>query len=656
MNIRYLGNLRAALFFKTLFKRIGFLLLFAIPTALMFLIIRTLDFLWNNSLIANHPVPELLSALITGLHFDISALAFMLLLPVIFLIIPLPSIIDKYRWKSAAIFLLLHGIPLFFFAFVDIELVPYVKSRLTLPALFLFQEGEKQLFVNFAIQYPLLIFSGVLSLSAWAYAIWKIQEYASSRHKLVSPSASNIVICCIVTAILIIGIRGGISNTKPLRVADTHPDLDLGNWALNTPFTFIKSLRGKNIIEKKYFNDSHALLSRLNGFAGKPSIINTCQTTRPQNVIVIIMESLSLSYMGKINHVKGYTPFIDSLAEKSLFFPNAFANAARSIEGVPAVLGGIPSLGATSFLASNYANARFEGMGTALAKQGYTTAFFHAAKKGSMSFDRFAILAGFQQHFSLEDYPFPSEADSWGIPDEPYFQYVATEIDKMYAKEKPFAAAVFSLSGHTPYHIPLKYENILPEAPHKMLRAQQYADIALRQFFDTVSKKTWFKNTLFVITADHASIQFMDAYRNDPLGSWRIPIIFYHPSISLPNMTEEDPVQQIDILPSILDFLGIRSDKSIPLGRSVFSPGPRIALIRAGEGFYAVKGTDVIFEPDNGKKTITYIRGSKTVQDKKAPDDLLQRAHAAQQYFYESMKKKQCFLSKYPSHETEVEQ
>ncbi|MCM1129006.1 MAG: sulfatase-like hydrolase/transferase [Alistipes senegalensis] len=264
-------------------------------------------------------------------------------------------------------------------------------------------------------------------------------------------------------------------------------------------------------------------------------------------------------------------------------------------------------------------------------------------------------MAGFQQHFSLEDYPSPSEADSWGIHDEPYLQYVANEIDKMYAKRKPFAAAIFSLSGHTPYHIPSKYENILPKAPHKMLRAQQYADLALRGFFETVSKKAWFSNTLFVITADHASIQFMDAYLNDPLGSWRIPIIFYHPSVSLPDMKEEDPVQQIDILPSILDFLGIQSDKSIPLGRSVFSPGPRIALIRAGEGFYAVKGTNVIFEPDNGKTTITYIRGSKIVQDKKVPDDLLQRAHAAQQYFYESMKKKQLFISKNFSSEIEVQ-
>ncbi|MCM1129005.1 MAG: hypothetical protein NC211_04615 [Alistipes senegalensis] len=288
MNNRYLRRLHIALFLFPSLKRIYSLLLFAVPTALMLLIIRTVDFFWNHSLIANHPAKEIFSALITGLRFDISALAFMLLLPIILITIPLPDLIDKYRWKSAAILLLLYGIPLFFLAFVDIELVPYVKSRLTLPTLFLFQEGEKQLCFDFATQYPLLIFIGIILLSVWAYAIWKIQKYASARHKPILLSAPNIAVCCIVTAILVIGIRGGISNTKPLRVADTHPDLDLGNWALNTPFTFIKSLRGKNIIEKKYFNDSHSLLSKLNGFSGKPSIINY-QATRKVPCLLTVL-------------------------------------------------------------------------------------------------------------------------------------------------------------------------------------------------------------------------------------------------------------------------------------------------------------------------------------------------------------------------------
>lgn len=641
MNSSYLRNLPAN---SPFFIRIYCLLLFLMPTALMFLAIRAIDFIWNYSLIANHAMPELLKALQIGLKFDISALSFVILLPALLLVIPLSDRIDKYRWKSATVILLSYGIPLFCLAFVDIELAPYVKARLTPYTLFLFGEGEKKLFVDFLTEYPVLFLVSIFLLASWIYATYKIQKYAANRHIPVTFSMRWMAVCFIVIAILITGIRGGISNTKPLRVADTHHDLDLGNWALNTPFIFIKSLRGSEIIKKEYFTDSSSLLSKLNGFSGSPSIIDT-HHVMPQNVVVIIMESLSLSYMGKINHAKGYTPFIDSLADKSLFFSNAFANAARSIEGVPAVLGGIPSLGSVSFLASGYANSRFEGMGTVLAKHGYTTAFFHGAKKGSMSFDRFTLLAGFQRHYSLEDYPAPSEADAWGIPDEPYFQYVATEIDKMHAKEKPFAVAVFSLSGHTPYNIPLKYENILPQAPHKMLRAQQYADMALKLFFDTVSCKPWFNNTLFVITADHASLQFMDSYRNDPLGAWRIPIIFYHPSIPLPAMSGEDPIQQIDILPSILDFLGLHSDKTIPLGRSVFSPGPRIALIRAGNGFYAIRGNDVIFEPDSGKEIINYARGSKIRQEKKADDDLLQRAHAAQQYFYEHMKKRQLFLS-----------
>ncbi|MDR1311829.1 MAG: sulfatase-like hydrolase/transferase [Burkholderiaceae bacterium] len=580
-------------------------------TALMFLLIRLVDFLWNRSLFLNSPGAEIFAAFKVGLWFDVSAIAHILVVPALCIIFPLPGILARKRWQLAAIILLFSGIPLFFMGWVDIELVRYVKSRLTLATVFILGEGDWKL-SNIFGDYLLLIIVGLSSIILWAYLVWRVQRKAVSARlsESIHFSVYWALVFLITVFLLVVGIRGGVRNSKPLKTVDTHPDLDLGNWALNTPFTFIKSLRSRGVVVRNYFQRPEEIMPLLNGSVGTTSKVVHYRRATPQNVVVFIMESLSLGYMGRINGVTGFTPFLDKLAGEAVFFPNAFANASRSIDGIPAVLAGIPALGTEPFLVSPYANADFEGMGTVLARHGYTTAFFHAARKGSMSLDKFAVRAGFQHHFSRENYPHPEDYDgSWGIYDEPFFQYVLVEIDKMHKQGNPFAISAFSLSAHFPFNIPSKYEDTLPKAPHRMMKAQAYADLSLRKFFEGAREKPWFKNTLFVITADHGALQYLDAFRQDPLGAWRIPVIFYHPSIPLSRMPAEDPIQQIDILPSVLDILGLSANKPIPLGRSVFVPGPRVAVIRSGEGNYAIMGNEVVFEPDSGGKPFGYVRG-----------------------------------------------
>ncbi len=149
------------------------------------------------------------------------------------------------------------------------------------------------------------------------------------------------------------------------------------------------------------------------------------------------MESLSLGYMGEVNGVKGYTPFLDELSHRALFFPNGWANGMRSIEGIPAVLGGVPALGKEPLLASAYASTEFDGLGRLLGRQGYDSAFFHGADRGSMYFDQFTARAGFARHYARDDYQDLNDFDgAWGIFDEPYFQYVADHLGRCASRSR----------------------------------------------------------------------------------------------------------------------------------------------------------------------------------------------------------------------------
>jgi phosphoglycerol transferase MdoB-like AlkP superfamily enzyme len=315
------------------------------------------------------------------------------------------------------------------------------------------------------------------------------------------------------------------------------------------------------------------MLKYLNG-AFKGSLLEGRRPRTPQNIVIIILESFGSEYVGPHNG-KTYTPFLDSLMARSLVFPNAYANGRRSIEGIAAVLGGIPTLMSEPFISSHFAANYFLGLGTLLAPQKYATSFFHGGHNGTMYFDAFMKSAGIDKYYGFVEYNNPADDDGdWGIWDEPFLQYMLTRVNQM---PQPFMTAVFTLSSHHPFKVPPQYEGQFPEGPLEILKTVSYTDMALQKFFAAAKKQPWFKNTLFVVTADHTSKHYLSEYKNEP-GNYRVPLFFYHPTYKFPQVDRNMVAQQIDIVPSILDFLDIRHKGTNYLGSSVFVPGDKAAV------------------------------------------------------------------------------
>jgi phosphoglycerol transferase MdoB-like AlkP superfamily enzyme len=114
-----------------------------------------------------------------------------------------------------------------------------------------------------------------------------------------------------------------------------------------------------------------------------------------------------------------------------------------------------------------------------------------------------------------------------------------------------------------------------------------YTDMALRKFFETASKMSWFKNTLFVLTADHATISNFPEYQTS-WGYMSIPIVFYHPGDSLLAKAEKTVAQQTDIMPSVLDYLHY-SGKIVSFGKSIFAPADEHFVVNYNNGFQLLK-------------------------------------------------------------------
>lgn len=349
---------------------------------------------------------------------------------------------------------------------------------------------------------------------------------------------------------------------------------------------------------------------------------------QPRNVVLIIVESLGQEYMGCYNKTPGAdtrTPFLDSLAHHSIFSQGR-ANGKRSIEGITAILTGIPTLMNVPFVNCTYRNDSIAGIPTVLKRHGYHTAFFHGSHNGVMDFDKVCQRIGFDEYLGLNE--FKAEGHSkdkdfdnvWGVYDEPFLQYVVRHTSTF---KEPFLTTVFTVTSHDPFPLPEQYKGRFHEGKHPILKCVEYMDNSLRKFFDEAKKQPWFENTLFIITADHSGPGLSPEYL-DYDGSYRIPLIIYDPQIQV-GLVDHRIVQQTSILPSLIARLGF-DDHMIAFGQNIFQSLQGWQVYFGNDYFCMVSNN----RNDNSKHDITILCGKQEIG---TPENIRFLKAVVQQYF-----------------------
>lgn len=521
-----------------------------------------LVFLLNNwPHFANMNSLEMLLAFIHGLRFDLASLAMINAPLLLILLLCSPfKCLSPYLNKFTTWWFLLSNVPFLLTNFADAAYFPFSGRRsgpeisAMLPDLW---DQAAQLFTQFwYLILVVIIFIGLLSL-----ATAKAHKYAPKLNirLLYYPFA-----CLLIIALCVLSIRGGLQR-KPIHSIHAYswPHAELGPLVLNTPFTMLKQ-KGNQLQELGFFPHNEQAKAVL----PKPINDKTQYSEQPKdNVLIIILESMGLEYFPPPYGKVGYTPFIQSLADEGLFFPNSFANGRRSIDAVPSILAGMPSLMAEPFVRSAYQGNQIYGIGNILKNYGYQTWFFHGAKNGSMYFDAITQRLGMDNYVGRTEHNNEADFDGqWGIFDGPFLQGMARQLNQA---QQPFLASVFTISSHNPYTLPAEYEARIPEGEIPMHRVVRYADMALEQFFASIKNEPWYQNTLFVITADHTSDNHDPDFAS-PLGRHRIPIILYHPQGKVQQQVRQDIAQQTDIPATIVDYLNIdASAYLLPFGESL---------------------------------------------------------------------------------------
>lgn len=493
-----------------------------------------------------------------GLHFDLSAIAYINIIFAILHFLP-----GKFKYKNGY----QKGLKIAFFVvnllfiltnFVDFEYFRFTGRRSSFGMITATgMENEiGGLMISFLIEFWYIpVIALVLAIAFWK-AIPNIKLIFSGEKITKITIAKQLGLFIFLLGFVFLLGRGGFQK-KPLKVVDAvnYGSISHSALVLNTPFCILKTIGKKETLESpKFYNEKE-----LNAIFNPVVETNPTESLTKQNVVVIILESF-----GRENMQRGQTPFLDSLLTKSLFFENGFANGKLSIDAVPSTLSSIPSLMSSSLITSSYSINEIYGLPKILKDNGYNTSFFHGAFNGSQNFDQYCKVAGFDAYYGKNEYDGPEAFDGrWGIFDEEFFQFYC---QKMSSFKQPFFTSIFSISSHNPYTIPKKYKGKFPKGTTKIQESIAYSDYALKQFFNTAKKQDWYKNTLFVITADHTSSEPTEEKFKTNVGKFRVPILFFNPGnpafggISYRNM------QQIDIMPSIIDLLHIKT-KMVTFGK-----------------------------------------------------------------------------------------
>lgn len=574
--------------FRLIIKNIAILLVFYSLIRLFFLV-------YNFDSFSNSGFTDLLIAFLHGIRFDLSSLVYVNLIWVLFYI---PVIYNfnnkKYLLFTQWIFYISNFIAILF-NIIDVEYFRFQKMR-SGAQLF---NGENDI-INLLPAYLRDYWWMIILSIAVVYLISKFHRKAQLTLKKEYKSfvALKSISFVMLLGLLVVAARGGM-QTKPIQTitASYYGDAQNAALVLNTPFTILQSIGKKNLEIKNYYNDEE-----LNKLFSINKNYSSSNVFTPKNVVVIILESFSNEYIGKLNNSTSYSPFLDSLMTEGYLFRNAFANGKKSNEAMPSIIASIPSLMDEAYTGSLYQNNKINTLPNILKNKGYSSAFFHGGFNGSMNFDAFAKKAGYDQYYGMNEYDNTSDYDgNWGIYDHKFIQFFA---EKLSSAPKPFVATFFSLSSHMPYSIPTEFAEKFKHVESAKLRSYLYTDYSLKKFFEYAKTKNWYTNTVFVILPDHtpdADLKYYDT----KVSYYKIPILFYDPTFNWKG--ESDIIaDQVDVMPTILDYL--HYDESFnSFGKSLLSEKNSNSMtVNYRDGIYQCIDSSYVLQFSNEKVLAFY--------------------------------------------------
>lgn len=346
---------------------------------------------------------------------------------------------------------------------------------------------------------------------------------------------------------------------------------------------------------------------------------------QPKNLVIILEESLGAQFIGALGDKRGLSPNMDKLVQQGWWFNQLYATGTRSVRGIEAVVTGFTPTPARSVVKLPLSQQHFFTIARILKDRGYQTSFIYGGEKHFDNMASFFYGNGFEKIVDENDYPNPSFKGTWGVSDEDLFKRANHTFTQLEDQGKPFFSLVFTSSNHDPFEYP--DGKITPYDKEKATRnnAAKYADYALGQFFAMAQKSNYWKNTIFLVVADHDSR--VGGATLVPIKNFHIPALIIGKDIT--PKQDDRLVSQLDLPPTLLSLIGINSDNPM-LGYDLTQGrDPNRSFMQFDKTFaYRVGNKVVLLQPKEAPKGYEYDPATHKLTPAAVPEKMKQQALA----------------------------
>ena len=490
---------------------------------------------------------------------------------------------------------------------------------------------------NIQESYPLaVLLTGILVVTLLVER-WLWPRFARSLRS--APSASWRHRLAMLGLLLVPAVLAYAGLDQELR--ELSPNAYAVELAGDGPYQFIAAFRNNELDYQQFYailpdDRASALLKREieePGASAPPSapydirrfIDNPGQPTG-QNLLLVMVESLSAEYLGSFGSTEGLTPFLDELAGESLLFTDFFATGNRTVRGLEAVTLSIPPTPGQAIVKRLGRERGLWSLGQVLHEQGYETRFLYG---GRGYFDNMSAFFAGNGYEVTDETGFPAEhlgfKNAWGVADEYLYDAALDAADRAHAAGRPFFFHLMTTSNHRPYTYPEGRIDIPSGSGRE--GAVKYTDWALRHLFEQARTRPWFKDTLVVIVADHCAGSAGKVAL--PLEGYRIPLLIHGQGLKPARI--DTLSSQIDLAPTLLAMLNLDYSSAF-FGRDIFTipPGQGRALIGTYQalGLYQPGRLSILRPNRRLERQLDPESGAPRVEYPTAPDAELERAIA----------------------------
>jgi phosphoglycerol transferase MdoB-like AlkP superfamily enzyme len=504
----------------------------------------------------------IVKTLFCGLFFDLLALSYIALLPLLYYTFISPKIFNSKTHKKVTKALYFCFITIIIFsAFAEITFWDEFQTRFNFIAVdYLIYTTE--VIKNILESYPMgKLIAAILVISALIFFFTykkilteKTENFASRGKKFLT------------FATFLLAMFFAIDSSKLTKISENNY---VNEIAANGIYQLFSAYRNNQIDYDQLYasNDLHQTISTLrqeihrqepdSKFLNDEDISRLIPKSKSgaenkYNIIFVSIESLSAEFMQAFGNENNITPNLDNLAKKGLFFTNLKATGTRTVRGLEALSLAVPPTPGNSILRRPH-NENLFNISSPLKMRGYEAKFIYGGFGYFDNMNYFFENNGFKivdrDSFTKEEISF---ANAWGVADEDLFDKTIAEADKSYVAGKPFLNFVMTTSNHRPFTYPDGKIDIASKTGRD--GSVKYTDYAIGKLVEKSRAKPWFKNTIFVFVADHCA---GSAGNSDvPVWRYQIPAIFYAPEIIKPKVFTKN-VSQIDVAPTLLGMLNL---------------------------------------------------------------------------------------------------